>query len=83
MCIVLLWGIWGEGNNMVFRGIERESLDVWTLERFVVSLLALVRNSSCNYTPCFILLGCSPFYMLMFSLCFLKLVFFFWKKKMK
>ena len=34
----LLWDLWGERNNRVFRGLEKDLSDVWSLARFYVSL---------------------------------------------
>lgn len=58
---ILLWGIWGERNNRIFRVIEREAFVVWPLVRFNVFLWALMTKSFCNYFPGFILLDWSSF----------------------
>lgn len=40
----LLWD-WGERNNRVFRGVDRDPNEVWSLVRFHVSLWASVSKT--------------------------------------
>lgn len=47
MCYFM--GFMEECNSRVFRGLERDPLDVWALARFHVSLLALILKIFCNY----------------------------------
>lgn len=37
VCITF-WVLWGKWNNRVFRGLERDPSDVWSLVRYYVSL---------------------------------------------
>lgn len=46
-CVVRLEG---ERNDRTFRGVERDSSDMWFLVRFYVSLWALVVRLFCNYS---------------------------------
>lgn len=37
VCVVV-WDIWGERNEKVFRGLQKSASHVWSLVRFCVSL---------------------------------------------
>lgn len=39
---VVIWDIWDERNDQVFRGRKREYSEIWPLVRFHVSLWALI-----------------------------------------
>lgn len=52
VCAVIL-DAWGERNDRVFHGRERDYSDVWALIRFHVILWALVLKIFCKYS-----LGC-------------------------
>lgn len=41
----MFYGVLGVRNNRIFRGIEWDASDVWSFERFCVTLWALMENS--------------------------------------
>ena len=56
VCAVL-WGLWGERKNRVFRGVERDPREVWSLVRFHVSLWSSVSKTFCKYAVSNIILS--------------------------
>ena len=46
----VLWDIWGERSDKVFRGRERDPCEVWSLARFHVFLWVLILKIFCNYS---------------------------------
>lgn len=44
-----MWVMWDERNHRVFRGIERDAREIWSLVRFHVSHGASISKDFCNY----------------------------------
>ena len=57
----ILWVVWGEQNNGVFRGGERVPSEIWSLVGYHVSLWALNSKEFCNYSIGVILHSWVPF----------------------
>lgn len=45
----ILWGIWSEKHNRIFREVERSGEEVWEVTRFNASLWVLVMWAFVNY----------------------------------
>ena len=76
MCTVI-WDIWGERNDQIFRG-KGEHSEIWSFVRFLVSLWAFILKDFCNYSMGNILLSQSPsFCRVVLVTCFLYAFIFF------
>lgn len=74
-------GSLGERNNWIFKGLDRESFDVWSLLRFHVSFWASVTNIVYNYSQSLLLLDWSVFLywwsLLCMRVCFFMSLYFY------
>ena len=57
----ILWSLWREQNNRIFRGTERDSRDLWFLVHHYVSLWASTWKLFANYSLGFIFISWDPF----------------------
>ena len=60
MCAIL-WVVWGEENNRVFKGVERDPGEIWSLMRYHDSLWISNSKAFCNYSIGDILHSRHPF----------------------
>ena len=58
--------LWGERDNTILRGAERDLSVVWSFVRFYVSLWALLTQLFYNYFLSLILLDSNPFSGILF-----------------
>ena len=58
---VILWALWGEWNNKILRGVERDPKDLWSLVHYHVSLWVSLSKAFCNYSLGLINLSWDPF----------------------
>lgn len=72
----ILWVVWGQRNNKVFRGVERDTCEIWSLVRYHVSLWASISKAFCNNSLGVILHSSSPFCGLIFLSPLYSFIFF-------
>lgn len=60
VCMVV-WVLWGKRNSRVFKGVKRDSREVWSLVPFHVSHWASILKVFGNYSIGMIMYSWSPF----------------------
>ena len=79
MCAIF-WVLWGKHSIRVFRGVNRESSEIFSVFRFHVSFLASILKTFCNYFIGLNLNSWIPFFVDCFFVCpFILSIFSRWK----
>ena len=57
---MILWSLWRKWNNRTFGGMERDSIELWSLLRHYILLWASISKLFCNYSLSLISISWDP-----------------------